>query len=118
MAAATGGRPAATCGARGGMKTSRGRLRIAITVDPYLPVPPKFYGGIERVVAFLADGLVKLGHDVTLYAHPSSEAGGHRIPYGAPPHEGCWPRWKELWQLGSSLWRNRKRLDVVHSFGR
>ncbi len=31
-------------------------------------VPPKFYGGTERVVAYLTDALVELGHEVTLFA--------------------------------------------------
>src|SRR4029453_12660812 len=32
------------------------------------PVPPRLYGGTERVVAHLAEALVSLGHDVTLFA--------------------------------------------------
>ncbi len=35
-------------------------------------VPPKFYGGTERVVAYLTDALVELGHDVTLFASGDS----------------------------------------------
>ncbi len=35
---------------------------------PWLAVPPKGYGGIEWVVALLADGLAESGHDVTLFA--------------------------------------------------
>jgi hypothetical protein len=31
-------------------------------------VPPKLYGGTERVVANLCDALVQLGHEVTLFA--------------------------------------------------
>ena len=45
-------------------------LHIAITVDPYLPVPPRHYGGIERVVDMLVAGLVARGHRVTLFAQP------------------------------------------------
>lgn len=93
-------------------------LRIAITVDPYLPVPPDLYGGIERVVDFLVRGLVNRGHRVTLYAHPESKTLGINVPYGAPPHTGRWRRLKELWQLGSKLWLGRNQVDVIHSFGR
>jgi glycosyltransferase involved in cell wall biosynthesis len=93
-------------------------LRIALTVDPYLPVPPNLYGGIERIVDFLVRGLVNRGHDVTLYAHPESKTAGRHVPYGAPPHTGPWLRCKELWQLGSKLWLRRKQVDVIHSFGR
>src|ERR1700739_1145613 len=35
-------------------------------------VPPKFYGGTERIVAYLADALVAMGHDVTLFASGDS----------------------------------------------
>ena len=43
-------------------------MRIAQICPPWLAVPPKGYGGIEWVVALLADGLVEAGHDVTLFA--------------------------------------------------
>ena len=82
-------------------------LRIAITVDPYIPVPPRLYGGIERVVDFLVRGLVARGHHVNLFAHPDSCTGGTLIPYGAPPHFGLRPRMTELWQVGAELWRRR-----------
>jgi glycosyltransferase involved in cell wall biosynthesis len=43
-------------------------MRIAELAPPWLAVPPEGYGGIEWVVALLADGLVDRGHDVTLFA--------------------------------------------------
>src|SRR6266516_4675205 len=43
-------------------------MRIAEVAPPWLAVPPKGYGGIECVVALLADGLAERGHDVTLFA--------------------------------------------------
>ena len=93
-------------------------MRIAITADPYLPVPPKLYGGIERVVDFLVRGLLSRGHHVTLFAHPESRTDGVLVPYGAPPHVGPRARITELWQVGAELWRRRAEFDVVHSFGR
>jgi glycosyltransferase involved in cell wall biosynthesis len=93
-------------------------LRIAITVDPYLPVPPNLYGGIERIIDFLDRGLVERGHEVTIYAHPESKTAGRHVAYGAPPHTGRWLRLKELYQLGSKVWLRRKQVDLIHSFGR
>jgi glycosyltransferase involved in cell wall biosynthesis len=93
-------------------------LRVAVTVDPYLPVPPQLYGGIERVVDFLVRGLLERGHQVTLFAHPDSRVGARLIPYGVPPHRGWLPRAAELWQVASRLWASRREFDVVHSFGR
>jgi glycosyltransferase involved in cell wall biosynthesis len=44
------------------------RLKIAQVAPLYESVPPKLYGGTERVVSYLTEALVSLGHDVTLYA--------------------------------------------------
>lgn len=44
------------------------KLRVAMIAPPWFPVPPQGYGGIERVVAVLADGLAGAGIDVTLFA--------------------------------------------------
>lgn len=43
-------------------------MRIAQVPPLYEAVPPRFYGGTERVVAHLSDALVDLGHEVTLFA--------------------------------------------------
>jgi glycosyltransferase involved in cell wall biosynthesis len=43
-------------------------LKIGLVSPLYEAVPPKLYGGTERVIAYLADALVDLGHDVTLFA--------------------------------------------------
>ena len=52
-------------------------MRIAQICPPWLAVPPKGYGGIEWVVALLADGLVEAGHDVTLFATGDSVTRAH-----------------------------------------
>ena len=49
-------------------------MRIAQVCPPWLAVPPKGYGGIELVVALLADGLAESGHDVTLFATGDSSS--------------------------------------------
>jgi glycosyltransferase involved in cell wall biosynthesis len=43
-------------------------MRIAQIAPLYEAVPPKLYGGTERIVAYLTDALVDLGHEVTLFA--------------------------------------------------
>jgi glycosyltransferase involved in cell wall biosynthesis len=48
-------------------------MRIAQICPPWLAVPPKGYGGIEWVVALLADGLAEAGHEVTLFATGDSQ---------------------------------------------
>jgi glycosyltransferase involved in cell wall biosynthesis len=43
-------------------------MRIALISTPYLPVPPRLYGGTELIVHELAEGLVRRGHRVELFA--------------------------------------------------
>ena len=49
-------------------------MRILLMMDPYIPVPPQHYGGIERVIADLAQSLHTRGHVVSLWAGPGSNA--------------------------------------------
>lgn len=44
------------------------KLRIAVVGPLYYTIPPPKYGGTERVVAYLVQELIALGHSVTLYA--------------------------------------------------
>jgi glycosyltransferase involved in cell wall biosynthesis len=59
-------------------------MRIAQVAPLTESVPPQLYGGTERVVAYLTDELVRLGHDVTLFASGDSRTTGRLIP--------VWPR--------------------------
>jgi hypothetical protein len=59
-------------------------MRIAQIAPLAESVPPKLYGGTERVVAWLVEGLVELGHDVTLFASGDSVTRAKLIP--------AWPR--------------------------
>ena len=64
------------------VRTDEGRsLKIALTADPELPVPPRLYGGIERIIDMLARGLSTAGHEVTLIAHPDSSTAARLIPW-------------------------------------
>jgi len=47
-------------------------MRIAQVAPLYESVPPKYYGGTERVVSYLTEELVAQGHDVTLFASGDS----------------------------------------------
>jgi glycosyltransferase involved in cell wall biosynthesis len=50
------------------------RLRIAQVAPLAESVPPARYGGTERVVAYLSEALIALGHEVTLFASGDSTA--------------------------------------------
>jgi glycosyltransferase involved in cell wall biosynthesis len=47
-------------------------MRIAQVAPLFESVPPKYYGGTERVVSYLTEELVRQGHDVTLFASGDS----------------------------------------------
>jgi glycosyltransferase involved in cell wall biosynthesis len=55
-------------------------MRIAQIAPLYEAVPPKFYGGTERVVAHLCDALVELGHEVTLFASSEARTRARLVP--------------------------------------
>lgn len=92
------------------------KLRIALTADPELPVPPLLYGGIERVVDMLGRELVARGHEVTLFAHPDSISAGRLVPW---PGASSLSRGDTLLNM-ATLSREvlRGRFDLIHSFSR
>lgn len=91
-------------------------MRIAITADPELPVPPLLYGGIERVIDMLVRGLVARGHDVTLFAHRDSNTPCELIPYRGLRSNSRADTLNNMLDISSRIMRGG--FDVVHSFGR
>src|SRR5262245_24770558 len=59
-------------------------MRIAQVAPLTEAIPPKLYGGTERVVSWLTEELVALGHDVTLFASGDSVTSARLEP--------MWPR--------------------------
>lgn len=55
-------------------------MRIAQVAPLYESVPPRLYGGTERVVSWLTEELVRLGHDVTLFASGDSVTNARLVP--------------------------------------
>jgi glycosyltransferase involved in cell wall biosynthesis len=93
-------------------------MRVLVTADPFLPVPPAGYGGIERVVALLVEALADRGHDVTLVAHPESRTRATLLPYGGSAVQGRRAARRDVVQLMHHVWARSRQVDVVHSFGR
>lgn len=92
-------------------------MHILITADPELPVPPILYGGIERIVELLVNGLIDRGHEVTLVANPDSSI---KIDY-----LNSWPGQnsrgilnciKNINAMNSAI--NDFRPEIIHSFSR
>jgi glycosyltransferase involved in cell wall biosynthesis len=55
-------------------------VRIAQVAPLYESVPPHAYGGTERVVAYLTEALVEIGHEVTLFASGDSVTSARLVP--------------------------------------
>jgi len=55
-------------------------MRIAQVAPLAESVPPKLYGGTERVVSWLTEELVRQGHEVTLFASGDSETSAELVP--------------------------------------
>jgi glycosyltransferase involved in cell wall biosynthesis len=90
-------------------------LKIAITADPEIPVPPVLYGGIERIIYMLIIELIEAGHDVTLFAHKDSNVPCLLIPYTTTTNS--WPDIiRNSWLISKMAFKNS--FDIIHSFGR
>jgi glycosyltransferase involved in cell wall biosynthesis len=93
-------------------------MRVLLVMDPFISVPPRHYGGIERVIADLADALVDRGHQVTLWAGPGSGTKAALEMFGT---QGEWTRWSNVRNtltLSARFVRDDGRFDVIHNFGR
>ena len=93
-------------------------LRIAQVAPLYEAVPPRLYGGTERVVAHLTDALVDLGHHVTLFASTEARTLGNLVSMRdqairLDPH----PLKSDLAAHMNSLHEVRRRrheFDIIH----
>jgi glycosyltransferase involved in cell wall biosynthesis len=93
-------------------------MKIAQIAPLMEAVPPKLYGGSERIVAYLSDELTALGHDVTLFASGDSTVTGRLAP--------VWPQALRLdpsisdylaphMVLLEAVARRAREFDVIHS---
>jgi glycosyltransferase involved in cell wall biosynthesis len=93
--------------------------RILLTADPFFPVPPPLYGGIERIVASLCDEYCRQGLDVGLVALPGSTADVDAFyPWARGPDRLSGPIswWHQQATLTSAI--RAFKPHVVHSFSR
>ncbi len=92
-------------------------MKILITVDPEIPVPPKLYGGIERVVDLLVCELIKNGHVVTLLAHPESRTPADLRGWRTRRSQHGLDLIRNIIHV-DEVFRNEGPYDLVHSFAR
>jgi glycosyltransferase involved in cell wall biosynthesis len=90
------------------------KLRVAVLSPPWFPVPPRGYGGIEWIVALLANGLADAGHDVTLFASGDSRTRAKLVAvYAKAPSEWIGHGYWELRHTLACLER-AGQFDVIH----
>ncbi|SIO61776.1 Glycosyltransferase involved in cell wall bisynthesis [Singulisphaera sp. GP187] len=92
-------------------------MRIAQVAPLYESVPPKLYGGTERVVSYLTEELVRQGHEVTLFASGDSRTNA-RLVAGCPralwQEPGCLETLPHHVRLVTMVVREADRFDLIH----
>lgn len=92
-------------------------MKILLTADPELPVPPKLYGGIERIVDLLVNGLQARGHTVGLVAHhDSTSPASQHFSWAGLRSQDKLDAVKNTVVLWSAI--QQFRPNIVHSFSR
>ncbi len=89
-------------------------MQIGLICPPWFPVPPEAYGGTERIVALLAEGLVDAGHDVTLFASGESQTSARlESVFQSAPSEWIG---HTFWELQHTIFALRRStgFDVLH----
>jgi len=92
-------------------------MRIAQVAPLYESVPPKLYGGTERVVSYLTEELVRQGHHVTLFASGDSRTSARLV---APCRRalrldpGCHDPVAQHMLLLERVFRDARQFDLIH----
>src|SRR5947199_7155533 len=92
-------------------------MRIAQVAPLTERVPPQFYGGTERVVSYLTEELVRLGHQVTLFASGDSVTRAELVavcPRALRLDRGCVDQLAPHFVLLEQVFRQADRFDLIH----
>jgi glycosyltransferase involved in cell wall biosynthesis len=92
-------------------------MRIAQVAPLYESVPPTLYGGTERVVSYLTEELVRLGHEVTLFASGDSQTKAKLIaacPRALWRDADCRETLPHHVRLMELVFEDVSRFDVIH----
>lgn len=94
-------------------------MRIAQVAPLFESVPPRGYGGTERVVSYLTEALVDLGHDVTLYATADSVTRARLVPMAEcglrlDRRRPIWTVWHTMMVERVFADADAGRFDVLH----
>jgi glycosyltransferase involved in cell wall biosynthesis len=92
-------------------------MRIAQVAPIFESVPPRGYGGTERVVSYLTETLVELGHEVTLFASGDSVTSADLVPVcersmRCAPDRPDWLAWHTM--MLDEVFARADDFDVMH----
>ncbi|HSP81319.1 MAG TPA: glycosyltransferase, partial [Myxococcaceae bacterium] len=93
------------------------QVKIAQVSPLHESVPPKGYGGTERVVSYLTEELVSQGHEVTLFASGDSVTRARLVPgceASLRTHPTCVDRLPYHFILLEEVFRRANEFDVIH----
>ena len=92
-------------------------MQILLTADPELPVPPRLYGGIERIIDSLIIELQFRGHTIGLCAHKDSTTPVDRFfPWNGTRSQHNLDTFKNITTLYTAV--QQFQPDLIHSFSR
>src|SRR5205814_7943345 len=92
-------------------------MKIAQVAPLYESVPPKYYGGTERVVSYLTEELVQQGHEVTLFASGDSQTQARLVapcPRSLRLDSGCVDRLSHHMVMLDQVFERCDEFDVIH----
>lgn len=92
-------------------------MKLLLVADPMIPVPPKLYGGIERIVSQLIDTFRQEGHEVLLVGlEGSTVVNDGFFPWPCPDVSSRWATFKNILHLRRVVLSTKP--DLIHSFAR
>ena len=92
-------------------------MRLLLTADPEIEVPPRTYGGIERIVDVLVRRLRAAGHQVGLVAKAGSECSADmNVAWPGSRSQSALDTISNTWTLRQAV--RAFRPDLIHSFSR
>lgn len=94
------------------------KLKIGMLAPIWLSIPPKKYGGTEWIIHHLTEGLVKKGHNVTLFASGDSKTSAKLVsvyPRSLRSDNIPWADQSYPLLNVATTFENAKKFDIIHS---
>src|SRR5512143_2782148 len=92
-------------------------MRIAQIAPLHERVPPRLYGGTERVVSFLTEELVRQGHEVMLYASGDSKTSANLVacaPRSLRLDKSCIDPVARHFSMLERVFSEAEAYDIIH----